>query len=47
MRDLIQKIQVTREVALSNNASASERAKFYYDFNAQWPKHLIGDEVLL
>jgi hypothetical protein len=47
MRELIEKIQVTREAALSNNASASERAKFYHDFTAQWPRYQLGDEVLL
>ena len=44
---LIPRVQAIRETAKANNSAASERAKFYYDWNARWPTFKVGDEVLL
>ena len=47
LQRIIPKIQATRDAVMQNNTDAKERAKFYYDWNAQWPTYKVGDEVLL
>jgi hypothetical protein len=44
---LIPRVQAIRDAAKANNSAASERAKFYLDWNARWPTYKVGDEVLL
>ncbi len=44
---LLPKIKAIRESAMKNNALASDRAKFYYDRDAKYPKLSVGQEVLL
>jgi hypothetical protein len=47
VRELLPKIEVTREVAKENTRDCHDVSKFYYDRNSAYPKHKLGDKVLL